>query len=49
MPKQKFDAHKEKYIFKEAIHEILKDNIASTSGTKPVDEVPVYDMPPLFD
>jgi hypothetical protein len=27
----------------------LKENIVSTSGTKPVDEVPVYDMPPLFD
>jgi hypothetical protein len=24
-------------------------NIVSTSGTKSVDEIPVYDMPPLFD
>jgi hypothetical protein len=26
----------------------LKENIASTSGEKPVDYVTVYDMPPLF-
>jgi hypothetical protein len=48
-PEQKFDAHKEKEIFKEARQEILKENIVSTSGTKPVDEIPVYDMPSLFD
>jgi hypothetical protein len=46
---QKFDARKEKEIFKEARHEILKENIASTSGKNPDDEIPVYDMPPLFD
>jgi hypothetical protein len=40
---------KEKETFKEARQDILKENIVSTSGTKPVDEVPVYDMPPLFD
>jgi hypothetical protein len=40
---------KRKEIFKEARKEILKENIVSTSGTKPVDEIPVYDMPPLFD
>jgi hypothetical protein len=27
----------------------LKENITSTSGTNPVDEIPVYDMPSLFD
>jgi hypothetical protein len=48
-PEQKFDARKEKETFKEARQEILKENIASTSGTKPVDDIPVYDMPPLFD
>jgi hypothetical protein len=40
--------HKEKEIFKEARQEILKKNITSTSRTKPVDEVTVYDMPSLF-
>jgi hypothetical protein len=49
MPEQKFDARKEKEIFKEARQEILKENIVSTSGTKPEDEIPVYDMPSLFD
>jgi hypothetical protein len=49
MPEQKFDACKEKEIFKEARQEILKENIVSTSGMKPVDEIPVYDMPSLFD
>jgi hypothetical protein len=49
VPEQKFDVHKEKEIFKEARQEILKENIVSTSGTKPVDEIPVYDMPSLFD
>jgi hypothetical protein len=47
-PKQKFDARKEKETFKEARHEILKENIVSTSGTKPLYDIPVYDMPPLF-
>jgi hypothetical protein len=40
---------KEKETLKEARQEILKENIASTSGTKPVDDAPVYDMPHLFD
>jgi hypothetical protein len=40
--------HKEKEIFKEARQDILKENIASTLGMKPVDEIPVYDMPSLF-
>jgi hypothetical protein len=40
---------KEKEIFKEARQEILKENIVSTSRTKPKDEIPVYDMPSLFD
>jgi len=40
---------KEKEIFKESRNEILKENIASTPGTKPVEDVPIYDMPPLFD
>jgi hypothetical protein len=48
-PQQNFDAHKEKETFKEARQEILKENIASTSGTNPGDDVPVYDMPHLFD
>jgi hypothetical protein len=48
-PEQKFDVCKEKETFKEARQEILKENIVSTSGTKPVDDIPVYDMPPLFD
>jgi hypothetical protein len=47
--KQKFDACKEKDIFKEAKQEILKENITSTSGMKPVDEIRVYDMPSIFD
>jgi hypothetical protein len=29
--------------------EILKENIASTSGKKIEDEIPVYGMPSLFD
>jgi hypothetical protein len=48
-PGKKFDAHKEKEIYKEDRHEILKEKIASTSGMKLVDEIPVYDMPSLFD
>jgi len=48
-PEQKFDARKEKEIFKKAWQEILKENIASTSWTKPKYEIPVYDMPSLFD
>jgi hypothetical protein len=48
-PQQHFDACKEKETFKEARQEILKDNIASTLGTKLGDDVPVYDMPHLFD
>jgi hypothetical protein len=39
---------KEKEIFKESRQEILKGNIVSNSRTKLVDEVPVYDMPPLL-
>jgi hypothetical protein len=49
MPEQKFDVRKEKETFKEAREDILKENITSTSGTNLVDEIPVYDMPPLFD
>jgi hypothetical protein len=49
MPKQKFDECKEKEIFKKYRQDILKENIASTSGMKLVDEIPVYDMPSLFD
>jgi hypothetical protein len=41
--------HKWKEIFKEVRQDILKENIASTSGKKPIDEIPFYDMPPLFD
>jgi hypothetical protein len=37
--------HKENETFKQAIQEILQENIASTSGTKQGDDVPVYDMP----
>jgi hypothetical protein len=48
-PEQKFDARKEKEIFKESRQEILKEKIVSTSGTKLIDDVPVYDMPPLLD
>jgi hypothetical protein len=47
--KQKFDAHKEKETFKESKQEILKENIASTSGTKLIDEIPMYNMSPLFN
>jgi hypothetical protein len=32
-----------------ARQEILKENIASTSTKKPEDEIPLYEMPPLFD
>jgi hypothetical protein len=39
----------EKEIFKEARQEILKENIVSTLGTNPIDEVSVYDMTSLFD
>jgi hypothetical protein len=48
MPEKKFDTCKEKETFKEARSDILKENIASTSGTKPVDDIPVYDMRHLF-
>jgi hypothetical protein len=34
---------------KYARQDILQQNIASTSGTNPRDDVPVYDMPHLFD
>jgi hypothetical protein len=27
----------------------LKENIVSTSGTKPIDVIPMYEMRPLFD
>jgi hypothetical protein len=47
-PEQKFDAFKED-TFKEARHDILKENILSTSGNNPIDVVPLYDMPQLFD
>ena len=49
MPEQKFDARNEKEIFKEAKQDILKENIVSTSGMKPIDEISVYDIPSLFD
>jgi hypothetical protein len=42
---QNFYVRKEKETFKEARQDILKENIASTLGTKPRDDVPVYDMP----
>jgi len=48
-PQQQFDARKENDTFNETILEILKENIASTSGTKLGDDVSVYDMPRLFD
>jgi hypothetical protein len=48
-PEQKFDAHKKKEIFKEYKKEIMKENITSTSRKKKVNEIPLYDMPPLFD
>jgi len=47
-PEQEFDVRKEEEIFKEVRHEISKENIVSTSGTKLVDEALVYDTPPLF-
>jgi hypothetical protein len=40
---------KKKEIFKEVKQEIRKENVLSTSGTMPIDEIPVYEMPPLFD
>jgi hypothetical protein len=49
MPKHNFYVCKEKEIFKESRQEILNENIVSTSGTNAVDEIQVYDMPPLFD
>jgi hypothetical protein len=48
-PEKKFDVCKEKEIFKEARKESLKENISSTLGTKPIDEIPVYEIPSLFD
>jgi hypothetical protein len=48
-PQQNFDVCKEKETFKEARKEILKENIVSTLGTKLGDDVPLYDMPHLFD
>jgi hypothetical protein len=48
-PQQHLDVQKEKETFKEAEKEIMKENIACTSGTNPGDDVPVYDMPHLFD
>jgi hypothetical protein len=41
--------HKENEIFKESRQDISKENITSTSRTKPMDDVSVYVMPPLFD
>jgi hypothetical protein len=48
-PGHKFDACKEKETLKEARQDILKENIMSTSWMKPIDEVSMYYMPPLFD
>jgi len=41
--------HKEKEKLKEAKQDILKENIASTLGTNPRDDIKIYDMPPLND
>jgi len=49
MLEHKFNAHKEKELFKESRQAILKENTMSTLGTKLVDEILVYDMPSLFD
>jgi hypothetical protein len=46
--KHKFYVRKKNETFKEARQDILKENIASTSGTNPGDDIPVYDMPLLF-
>jgi hypothetical protein len=48
-PEQHFDVCKEKETLKQAIQEILQEHIAYTLGTNPRDDVPVYDMPHLFD
>jgi hypothetical protein len=48
VPEKNFDVHKEKEIFKEDRQEILKEKNVSTLGTNPIDEIPVYDMPPFF-
>ena len=48
-PQQHFDARKEEETFNEAIQEILKENIASTSNAQPRYDVPVYDMSHPYD
>jgi len=48
-PQQNFDARKEKDTLKESRKDILKENIASISGTNTGYDVPMYDMPHLFD
>jgi hypothetical protein len=48
-PQHNFDVCKEKETFKEVKHEILNKNIVTTSSTKPRYDVPVYDMPHMFD
>jgi hypothetical protein len=46
-PHKHFDAQKEKEMFKEARHEILKENIASTSIVQQSQDPPLYEMPPF--
>jgi hypothetical protein len=46
---KKFDVHKEKDTFKEARHEIQKENIASTSIAQQTQDPPMYEMPSSMD
>jgi hypothetical protein len=48
-PRKKFNAQKEKEIFKQARQEFHKEEIATTSTTQQSKEAPEYEMPSLLD
>jgi hypothetical protein len=48
-PRKKFDAQKEQEIFKEAIKEFQKEDIAMTSTAQQIKEAPENEMPLLLD
>jgi hypothetical protein len=48
-PRKKFDAKKEKEIFKKARQEFQKEDIATTSTVQQSKEAPKYEMPSLLD
>jgi hypothetical protein len=46
---KQFDAQKEKETFKEARHEFLKQDVASTSVAQHTQNIPMYEMPSSMD